>query len=235
VQYVQRRWDERWGLFDQLLAQRGFVVFTLDNRGSARRGVAFEAPIHRRMGGPEVDDQMVGIRWLSKQPFVDARRIGVFGWSYGGYMSLMLLAKHSAAIAAGVAVAPVSDWRLYDTHYTERYMDHPDAYSASYRESSVLPHLAGLTSPLYLVHGMADDNVLFTHSTQLMAALQERGTRFDLMTYPGGKHGINNSKAMRKHVYRSIVGWLEAQLISGPKQDSTEASSAGSRKRAATQ
>jgi len=212
AQYVQRRWDERWGLFDQVLAQRGYVVFSLDNRGSARRGVAFESPIHRHMGGPEVDDQMVGIHWLAKQPFVDAKRIGVFGWSYGGYMSLMLLAKHSDAIAAGVAVAPVSDWRLYDTHYTERYMDDPQQYSAAYDASAVFAHLGGLKSPLYLVHGMADDNVLFTHSTQLMAALQQAGTPFDLMTYPGGKHGINNTPAMRKHVYNAIVAWLDRQL-----------------------
>jgi dipeptidyl-peptidase-4 len=212
VQYVQRRWDERWGLFDQVLAQRGFVVFTLDNRGSARRGLAFEAPIHRRMGGPEVEDQLAGIRWLAQQAFVDSQRIGVFGWSYGGYMSLMLLAKHSSEIAAGVAVAPVTEWRLYDTHYTERYMDDPAAHSGAYDRSAIFAHLAGLTSPLLLVHGMADDNVLFTHSTQLMAALQDRGTRFDLMTYPGGKHGINSTPAMRKHVLGSIVGWLEGKL-----------------------
>lgn len=211
VQYVQRRWDERWGLFDQVLAQRGFIVYSLDNRGSDRRGVEFESPIHRAMGGPEVDDQMVGIRWLAQQSFVDAKRIGVFGWSYGGYMSLMLLAKHSNQVAAGVAVAPVSEWRLYDTHYTERYMDDPQKYPAAYEQSAVFAHLAGLRSPLYLIHGMADDNVLFTHSTRLMAELQQRGTPFDLMTYPGGKHGLAG-QATRKHVFTAIVSWLERQL-----------------------
>lgn len=212
VQVVQRKWDERWGLVDQMFAQRGFVVFSLDNRGSARRGVNFEAPIHRRMGGPEVEDQMVGVRWLAQQEYVDGKRIGVFGWSYGGYMSLHLLARHSAEIAAGVAVAPVTDWKLYDTHYTERYMDDPRRVAQAYARSSIFPWLDGLKSPLYLVHGMADDNVLFTHSTQLMAALQERGTPFDLMTYPGGKHGINNTPAMRKHVFNSMLRWLEAKL-----------------------
>jgi dipeptidyl-peptidase 4 len=212
AQMVQRRWDERWGLFDQVMAQRGFVVFTLDNRGSARRGVAFEAPIFRQMGGPEVDDQMVGVRWLAEQPFVDAAHIGYFGWSYGGYMTLMMLARHSAEIAAGVAVAPVSDWRLYDTHYTERYMDDPRRYQRAYDDSSVFPYLAGLKSPLYLIHGMADDNVLFTHSTQVMAKMQELGIAFDLMTYPGGKHGINNTTAMRKHVFKAIVSWLDRKL-----------------------
>ena len=212
VQYVQRSWDSRWGLFDQVMAQRGYIVFTLDNRGSARRGVKFESPIFRRMGGPEVADQMVGVRWLAEQPFVDAAHIGYFGWSYGGYMTLMMLAKHSGPIAAGVAVAPVTDWRLYDTHYTERYMDDPRRFKAAYDASSLFPHLAGLKSPLYLIHGMADDNVLFTHSTQLMAELQQRGTQFDLMTYPGGKHGINQSAAVRKHVFNSIAGWLDREL-----------------------
>jgi dipeptidyl-peptidase 4 len=212
VQYVQRSWDSRWGLFDQVMAQRGYVVFTLDNRGSARRGVKFESPIFRRMGGPEVADQMAGVRWLAEQPFVDAAHIGYFGWSYGGYMTLMMLAKHSGPIAAGVAVAPVTDWRLYDTHYTERYMDDPNRFKAAYDASSLFPHLAGLKNPLYLIHGMADDNVLFTHSTQLMAELQQRGTPFDLMTYPGGKHGINQSPAVRKHVFNSMADWLDRQL-----------------------
>ncbi len=211
VQVVQKRWDERWGLVDQLLAQRGFIVYSLDNRGSARRGVAFESPIHRRMGGPEVEDQMVGIRWLREQPFVDPGRIGVFGWSYGGYMSLMLLAKHSDAIAGGVAVAPVTEWRLYDTHYTERYMDHPGPFAKAYDEAAVFAHLDGLKSPLYLIHGMADDNVLFTHSTRLMADLQQRGVMFDLMAYPGGKHGIAG-QAPRTHVFKAITGWLEQEL-----------------------
>lgn len=211
-QQVHHNWDARWGLFDQVLAQRGYVVFTLDNRGSSRRGVAFESPLLRQMGGPEVDDQMIGVRWLAQQPFVDADRIGYFGWSYGGYMTLMMLAKHSSEIAAGVAVAPVTDWRLYDTAYTERYMDDPKRYQAAYDASSVFPHLDGLTSPLYLIHGMADDNVLFAHSTQLMSELQQRGTNFDLMTYPGGKHGINQTPAVRKHVYNSILAWLDRQL-----------------------
>lgn len=211
AQTVQKRWDERWGLFDQVMAQRGFVVFTLDNRGSARRGVAFESPIHRAMGGPEVADQIVGVDWLAEQPFVDPKRIGVFGWSYGGYMSLMLLAKHSDRIAAGIAVAPVTDWRLYDTHYTERYMDDPKQYADAYTESSIFAHLAGLRSRLYLIHGMADDNVLFTHSTRLMAEMQERGIAFDLMTYPGGKHGLAGP-ATRKHVYNSMLRWLQRSL-----------------------
>jgi dipeptidyl-peptidase-4 len=218
VQVVQKRWDERWGLFDQYLAQQGFVVFSLDNRGSARRGTSFENPIHRQMGGPEVIDQQAGISWLAEQGYVDPDRIGVFGWSYGGYMSLHLWAR-TPSLAAAVSVAPVTDWLLYDTHYTERYMDHPERNPDGYAQSNVLNWLdraeggaAALSDRLYLIHGMADDNVLFSHSTGLISAMVERGIRFDLMAYPGGKHGINASPAMRQHVFAEIADYLRDKL-----------------------
>lgn len=207
-QMVQKAWgDLTW----QVLARRGYLVFVLDNRGSPRRGKVFEEALYRRMGGPEVDDQMAGIRWLKQQPFVDPDRIGVYGWSYGGYMALMMLAKHSGEIAAGASGAPVTDWALYDTHYTERYMDHPKANADGYTASSVFAHVDGLTSPLLLVHGMADDNVLFTNATKLMTALQERGRTFDLMTYPGAKHGIS-SPYMKKHHGNTLLGFFDRHL-----------------------
>lgn len=213
VQVVAKSWDARWGLFDQYLAQRGFVVFSVDNRGSARRGKAFEEALYRRMGEVDVADQVAGVRWLKTQPWVDPQRVGVFGWSYGGYMTLMLLAQHPDEYACGVSVAPVSDWGLYDTHYTERYMDLPARNVDGYRQGDVLTHLDGLASGrLMLVHGMADDNVLFAHSTRVMSALQERGTEFALMTYPGGKHGINATPAQRLHVFRQIARYLEGCL-----------------------
>jgi dipeptidyl-peptidase-4 len=211
AQVVAENWDARWGLIDQLLARSGFVVFSLDNRGSARRGKAFEEPIFRRMGEVEVRDQLLGIDWLARQPWVDAKRIGVFGWSYGGYLTAMLLAQASDRIAAGVAVAPVTDWRLYDTHYTERYLDHPARNADGYVASSVFPYLDGFKSRLLLVHGMADDNVLFTHSTKLMAELQQRGVTFELMTYPGAKHGISG-RPNQTHVFGTIVRFLGAAL-----------------------
>jgi dipeptidyl-peptidase-4 len=138
----------------------------------------------------EVADQLKGVDWLKSQPWVDGDKIGVYGWSNGGYMTLMLLAKASSAYACGVAGAPVTDWGLYDSHYTERYMGLPKSNPDGYREGRVLEHLDGLTSKLLLIHGMADDNVLFTNSTVLMSALQQRGQPFELMTYPGAKHGL---------------------------------------------
>jgi dipeptidyl-peptidase-4 len=197
VSRVRREWLPWWYHF---LASRDVLVFELDNRGSALRGRAFEAPIHRRLGEHEVQDQLYGLDWLQAQPFVDGARVAVAGHSYGGYMALMLLAKAPGRFAAGIASAPVSDWLLYDTHYTERYLGLPQENPDGYRDSAVLPWLANLRDPLLLVHGMADDNVLFTHATRLMKALQDQLTAFELMTYPGSKHGLaERSVALHRH------------------------------------
>jgi len=211
VQSVARSWGDH---FNQYMVQRGYVVFTVDNRGMARRGRQFSDAIHRQLGVAEVADQLAGIRWLKEQPFVDGERIGVFGWSYGGYLTTMLLAKASGEIAAGAAVAPVTDWALYDTHYTERYLSTPADNPAGYIRSTPFAWLDGMSASLLLVHGMADDNVLFTHSTRLMAALQEKGTPFELMTYPGGKHGLS-TPAMRMHVYTLITNFFDRTLRRG--------------------
>lgn len=212
VQNVDRGWDGRF--FDQFMAQHGYLVFRLDNRGSSRRGRAFSDPIHGRMGEVEVQDQLAGVHWLQQQPWVDPKRIGVFGWSYGGYMTLMLLAKGSDSLAAGTAVAPVTDWRLYDTCYTERYLGLPAANPRGYAESSVFSALDGLRSPLFLAHGMADDNVLFVNSTRLMSELQKRGIQFELMTYPGAKHGLSTPQ-MKVHVYTAIRRFFDEHLKAG--------------------
>jgi dipeptidyl-peptidase-4 len=211
VQRVQRRWPD---FINEYMAQHGYIVFELDNRGSARRSRAFQDPIHLRLGEIEVRDQLAGARWLQDQAWVDPRRIGVFGWSYGGYMTLMLLAKGSNVIGAGAAVAPVTDWRLYDTCYTERYLGMPKDNSLGYQQSSVLTVLDGMKSPLFLAHGMADDNVLFVNSTRLMSQLQQREVQFELMTYPGAKHGLSTPQ-LKTHVYTAIRRFFDAHLKAG--------------------
>jgi dipeptidyl-peptidase-4 len=194
------------------MAQQGFVVFTLDNRGSSRRERVFTDVIYGQLGKHEVEDQVTGIDWLAKQSFVDPKRVGVFGWSYGGFMSLRLLAAASDKIAMGVSVAPVTDWALYDTHYTEQFVGGtPKSAPEAYKESGVFAHLDGLKSPLLLVHGMADDNVLFTNSTRLIDTLVNRNVKFDLMTYPGAKHGIS-SRAGQRHVYGLIESFFKKNL-----------------------
>jgi len=216
-QFVNRAWGNH---FEQYMAQHGYVVFALDNRGTPRRGRAFSDAIYGQLGKAEVADQLAGIAWLKQQRWVDAEHIGVFGWSYGGYMTLMLLAKASDQIAAGVAVAPVTDWSLYDTHYTERFLRTPQQNEEGYELSTVSHWLGGLKSNLLLVHGMADDNVLFANSTKLMATLQQRGTQFRLMTYPGGKHGLS-APAMRRHVYTLIADYFDEMLKPAADRESS--------------
>ena len=187
AQLVRNTWPP---LVLQLFADNGFGVLELDNRGSAGRGRAFEAPLFRRLGDAEVRDQVAGARYAAGLDWVDGDRIGVIGHSYGGYMTLMCLAKAPEIFRAGVSVAPVTDWRLYDTHYTERYLGHPDDNPDGYRASSVFPWLDGLRGRLLVMHGMADDNVLFVHTLKLQRELQKRHVPFDLMTYPGSKHAL---------------------------------------------
>ena len=215
VQTVTRNWER---MSDQFYSRQGYIVFRLDNRGSANRGKAFEDVIYRQTGGPEVRDQLVGVDWLKAQPFVDPERIAIQGWSYGGYMTLMtILQAPEGTFAAAVSGAPVTDWSLYDTFYTERYMDTPQDNPEGYEKSSVFYHLdrlEGDLTPLLLIHGMADDNVTFDNSTRLMASLQEAGQEFELMTYPGQRHGIRG-EALQIHLMKTRMAFLNRHLQPG--------------------
>jgi dipeptidyl-peptidase-4 len=209
VQSVRNSWGS---LFHQYLVQQGYVVFMLDNRGSGFRGVRFETALGGRLGDIEVKDQVMGVEFLRSLPFVDGKRIGIFGWSYGGYMTLMCLTQAPQAFAAGIAGAPVTDWALYDTHYTERYLSTPARNTEGYRLSNVLEYTERLDRPLLLVHGMADDNVLFANSTALMKKLQDQQKQFELMTYPGGKHGLVRQSATGLHATTNIKRFFDREL-----------------------
>jgi dipeptidyl-peptidase 4 len=209
VQRVLNNWHG--SSFTQILTRAGYVVFTLDNRGSAFRGTAFQAPIHRKMGDVEVTDQVQGAHWLGSQSFVDPKRIGVWGWSYGGYMTLNLMFKAPDVFRAGVSGAPVTDFALYDTHYTERYLDRPQDNAAGYAATSVLPYVKDLKGNLLVMHGMADDNVLFLNSTKLFRKLQDLSKPFDVMVYPGAKHGLMRQNDGR-HGYKMIRRFFDENL-----------------------
>ena len=212
VQTVTRNWER---LSDVFYTHQGYIVFRLDNRGSYNRGKKFEDVIYRQTGGPEVRDQLRGVEWLKSQSFVDADRIAIQGWSYGGYMTLMtLLQAEPGTFAAAASGAPVTDWSLYDTFYTERYMDTPQDNADGYEKSSVFYHLdkwEGDLPPLLLMHGMADDNVTFDNMTRLMAELQQRGLMFDVMTYPGQRHGIRG-EALQIHLMKTRMRFLDRHL-----------------------
>ncbi|SHF14360.1 dipeptidyl-peptidase-4 [Microbulbifer donghaiensis] len=208
AQLVTNSWDKE---FNQYMAQQGYIVFTLDNRGSAHRGTEFENPIFKRMGNPEVEDQVSGVKFLRSLPYVDGDNIGVYGHSYGGYMALMSMFKAGDYFKAGVSGAPVTDWSLYDTHYTERYMGNPNRDGKAYEASSVFPYADGLQGALLVYHGMADDNVLFTNTTKLIKELQDKGLQFELMTYPGKKHSLRG-KQTRTHQYTMIKDFFDRHL-----------------------
>ncbi len=216
VQQVQRRWGDRRGnLFEQLLAQQGYAVFTLDNRGSGARGQAFADVLAGRLGRVEVEDQLRGVEYLKSLPWVDPGRLGVFGWSYGGYMALLLMFQAPDAFQAGVAGAPVTDWRLYDTHYTERYLGRPQDNAVGYEASSVFPYAGGLRGRLLVMHGMADDNVLFTHSTRLIHRLTELDKPFEVMPYPGARHAALSFRTTGRHGWKTILDFFDRHLA-GP-------------------
>ena len=208
AQLVTRQWLSPW---QRYMSQRGFGLFQLDNRGSANRGNRFEHAIYRELGSAEVADQVRGVEFLKSLPWVDPDRIGVFGHSYGGYMTLKLLFRAPGVFRCGVSVAPVTDWQLYDTHYTERYMGLPAENAAGYRASGVLDDAAGLTDPLLMIHGMADDNVLFTHSTRLYKVLQDQDKPFLTMNYPGAKHGLSGRR-VNLHRYGTMDRFFDEHL-----------------------
>ena len=211
AQVVTNSWAGNRGLLMQHWVDKGYVVFTLDNRGSNYRGKAFEDPIYKKMGFVEVDDQVAGVEFLRTLPYVDAKRIGVHGHSYGGYMTLMTMFKAGDYLQAGVSGAPVTDWRLYDTHYTERYMGNPKTDDDAYTASSVFPYAKDLKGDLLIYHGMADDNVLFTHSTMLYKHLQDLAIPFETMDYPGKKHSIRG-KQTGIHLYKTITNFFDRNL-----------------------
>lgn len=213
VQVVSRTWGSNTS---QLHAARGYIVFSIDNRGTPNRGRSFERAISRKLGGPEVEDQLAGLAFLKAQTYVDSSRIGVWGWSYGGYMALRLATEAPDAFAAYASGAPVTDWALYDTHYTERFMGKPQDEADAYTRSSVLPRLKEVKRPLLILHGMADDNVTFDNATQAFDILQAASVPFESMVYPGQKHGIRE-KGRAKHVQLTILNFFDRNLGPGPR------------------
>lgn len=188
AQMVSDSWRVTANMRAQYLAQQGFLVFMLDNRGSARRGLAFESWIKGRMGIIEVQDQVDGVRWLVAQGLADPARVGIYGWSYGGYMAAMCLAQAPDTFRVAVAGAPVTHYDGYDTHYTERYMGTPQANPAGYTQGSVMAYVGNLQGKLLLVHGLIDENVHFRHTARLINALIRARKSYDLLLFPNERH-----------------------------------------------
>jgi dipeptidyl-peptidase 4 len=194
VQAVRNAWGT--APWDEMMAEKGYIVFSLDNRGSYNRGHAFETPIYRHFGKIELEDQLSGVKYLKSLPYVDGSRIGIWGWSYGGYMTLYALANAPEAFKAGVSVAPVSDWGLYDTIYTERYMGRPQDNIEGYKDSSPVNQAGSIKGKLMMAHGTGDDNVHFANTSEMLNELIASGRyATELMIFPGRGHPIGDHEA----------------------------------------
>jgi len=188
AQRVTRNWAVTADMRAQYLASLGFLVFKVDNRGSARRGLAFEGVIKHNMGDVEVQDQVDGVKWLVEQGLADPARVGIYGWSYGGYMAALCLARAPETFKVAVAGAPVTHWDGYDTHYTERYMGTAQSNPAGYAVSSVMAHVDKMRGKLLLVHGLIDENVHFRHTARLINAFIRARKPYELLLFPNERH-----------------------------------------------
>lgn len=219
VQTVTESWAMTSDLTAQLLAGRGFAVWKLDNRGSSRRGLAFEAAINRKMGTVEVRDQVDGVRFISSvRPEIDPGRVGITGRSYGGYMTLRCLTEASNVFKAGLAGAPVTDWDGYDTAYTERYMGTPEDNADGYRDSSALTAAGKLRGKLLVIHGMMDENVHFRHSARLANALIAASKPFELLPLPESRHSVRREADVLYYAER-LAAFFEKSLQPGSASD----------------
>jgi dipeptidyl-peptidase-4 len=210
VQLAKNRYHPVYQPMRDLLAKRGVLVFTVDGRGSDGRGHDFETAIRLSLGRLELEDQLAGVKYLKSLPFVDPERIGIFGWSYGGYMALSALLR-SDVFAMGIAVAPVTDWLWYDSAYTERYMQRPSDNPEGYRAAALPPVAAGLNAPLLLVHGISDTNVHFTHSRQMFEALTLAHKDFESIFFPGKDHKLGGPAA-RVHLFERMLLFIKDNL-----------------------
>ena len=212
-QEVGKGWG---GSLVQAIVDKGFIYFEIDNRGSSNRGVEFERAIYRAMGSVEVADQKAGAEYLRTLDFVDPAKIALYGWSYGGYMTLKRMEADPGFYAAGIAGAPVTSWERYDTFYTERYMGTPEKDAAAYAASGALEDGGKITDPLLIIHGMSDDNVFFENSSELIARLQNENVPFEMMLYPGETHR-SGSPAVKAHQWNTIFSFLERHGIAAPE------------------
>ncbi|NQV01181.1 MAG: S9 family peptidase, partial [Bacteroidia bacterium] len=209
-QLVSESWLGGAGYFLSYMAQQGYVVFTMDNRGTANRGFEFESCIHRRLGELEVADQMKGVEYLKSLPYVDADRIGVDGWSYGGFMALSLLLKNPGVFKVAVAGGPVIDWKYYEVMYGERYMDTPQENPEGYKNAALINYVDSLEGKVLILHGSIDPTVVPQNSLQFLKKCIEKGKQVDYFVYPGHEHNVRGTD--RIHMMKKIETYFKDNL-----------------------
>jgi dipeptidyl-peptidase-4 len=211
-QTVRDAWGGSRYLWHQMLVQEGILVASVDNRGTGARGREFTKQVYLRLGQMETADQLAAVRQLGDLPYVDASRIGIWGWSYGGYMALMTSFLGGSRVAAAIAGAPVTSWELYDTIYTERFMRTPQENAEGYALGAPLSHAAGLQGDLLIIHGTADDNVHPQNTLKMIYELEQAGKQFDMRLYPGQRHGVRGP-GLSVNLYEMMTRFLHRTLL----------------------
>jgi dipeptidyl-peptidase-4 len=209
-QLVTDSWLGGANLYFNYLAIKGYIVWTLDNRGTAARGTDFEQAIHRRLGDMESSDQMVGVNYLKTLPYVDASRIGIDGWSYGGFLTLTLKLRNPGVFKAATCGGPVIDWKYYEIMYGERYMDTPDQNPEGYKKSCILNYVDQLDGKLLVIHGAQDNTVLWQNSLQFIQTCIQKGKQVDYFVYPNHEHNVGGVD--RLHLYRKLAEYYDQNL-----------------------
>ncbi len=210
AQMVSNRWMGGAPLWMTQFAEKGYIVFTVDGRGSANRGFDFENAIHRQLGEVEIRDQMAGVNYLKKLPYVDANRMAVHGWSYGGFMATSMMLRKPGVFKAGVAGGPVVDWKYYEAMYGERYMDRPEENVEGYQKASLLNYVNNLEGKLLLIHGTVDDIVVMQHSLDLVRQFVDNGKQVDFFPYPMHPHNVRGKD--RVHLMTKVLNYVEDNL-----------------------
>jgi dipeptidyl-peptidase-4 len=209
-QLVQDSWLGSIRMWEMLMAQKGYIVYVQDNRGTSNRGTAFEKAINRQCGQAEMADQMVGINWLRSQPFVDASRIGVHGWSYGGFMTISLMTNYPDVFKVGVAGGPVIDWKWYEIMYGERYMDTPETNPEGFKKTSLIENSKNLKGHLLIIQGAIDDTVVWEHSLSFIQSCIDLGIPVHYFPYPVARHNVAGRN--RVHLMDKITYYFEDYL-----------------------
>jgi dipeptidyl-peptidase-4 len=192
------------------MAERGYLVFTLDTRGSSNRGKAFEQAIFRKAGEKQMEDLMSGVEFLKKIPYADQNNMGLFGWSYGGFMTIDFMLNHPGVFKTAVAGGPVTNWKFYEIMYTERYMDRPQENPEGYDKTDLTKQIGNLKGKLLLIHGMQDNVVVMQHSVNLVKAAVDKGVQVDYMIYPGHEHNVLGKD--RAHLYQKVTDYFTQYL-----------------------
>ncbi|WP_143885268.1 S9 family peptidase [Chryseobacterium binzhouense] len=210
LQIVTNSFPASGNLWYEYMAQNGYIIFTMDGRGSSNRGLKFEQAVFRNLGTTEMNDQMQGVKYLKSLPYVDSERMGIHGWSFGGFMTTSFMLRHPEVFKAGVAGGPVIDWKMYETMYTERYMDTPEENPQGYKTANLLDKVQNLKGKLLMIHGAQDDVVVWQHSVKFLKSAVDNGVQIDYFVYPGHPHNVVGKD--RVHLMQKVTDYFDLYL-----------------------